>query len=147
MCYPSGIGPKDIPVAVQNRVSQAVILPFVQSLGSTTLAASAVLNEYTVTVSSAVGIVPGLHIRIIDAPTDRFYAGEVVSVLGTVITLDSQIDFEYQTGSEVVYSSKNLGVDGSVTPQIFTARTGALSIPSNVDITRLIFTCITSSPE
>lgn len=134
------------PVSVQDQTTQALILPFAQVLAATTLAAEAVIGAYIIEVVSAVGAVVGQHFRIVDPISNRFYAGSVIAINGTDITLDSQIDFAYLSGSEVTFSNINMNVNGSVTPLSFTARTGFLSIPSEVDITRIIITCITDSP-
>lgn len=135
-----------VPVRNVPQSTPTIILPFVFQVGSTTLAVTAVINTYTVTVTSAVGLVIGQHFRIVDDINDKFYFGEIISILGVVITMDTQLDFAYEAGSEVTFSNKNMNVDGSVTPVIFKARTGNLSIPSFVNITRIIFTCLTDGP-
>jgi hypothetical protein len=112
-----------------------------QQLGLTTLSVDAVFNEYTVTVADATGFVVGQHFRIINSAADRFYQGTILGIATNVITLDSPMDFAYVDGSEVTISNINMAVDGSVTPVIFTLRTGSPSIPSSVDITRMIAIC------
>lgn len=134
-----------IPVRSRPQSSPSIILPLVKPVGSTTTTATATVNTYTITVTSAVGMVVGQHLRMVDDINDKFYFGEIVTIVFTTITLDTQIDFAYVSGSEVTFSDKNMAVDGSVTPQIFLARTGSLSIPSVVNITRILFTCITAT--
>lgn len=134
-----------VPVRSVPQSTPTIILPFVDQIGATTLAMTATIDTYTVTVTSAVGLVVGQHFRIVDDVNDKFYFGEIVSILGVVITLDTQIDFAYEAGSEVTYSNKNMNVNGSISPVIFKARTGNLSIPSVVNITRILFTCITDT--
>lgn len=134
-----------VPVRSVPQSTPTIILPFVQPLGATTLAAQAVVDAYDVIVTSAVGMVIGQHFRIIDDTDDKFYFGEIVNIVGTTITLDTQIDFAYESGAEVTFSNKNLNVDGSVTPVSFKARTGNLSIPAVINITRILFTCITDT--
>lgn len=131
-----------VPVRSVPQSTPSIILPFVLIVGTTTLAAAAIVNNYTVTVTSAVGMVIGQHFRIIDDTADKFYFGEITDIAGTTITVDNQIDFAYESGAEITFSDKNLNVDGSGTPVIFKARTGNLSIPSVVNITRILFTCI-----
>lgn len=134
-----------VPVRERHQSAPTIILPSVNVIGSDTLALAGVLFAYTVTVTSSAGMTTGDHFRIVDTTDDKFYFGEIVSIAGNVITLDTQLDFAYSSGSEVTYSSKNLAVNGSVTPVSFVARTGTLSIPAKVNITRVIFTCIATS--
>jgi hypothetical protein len=134
-----------VPVRSVPQSTPAIILPFVHPLGTTTLAAIAVIDAYDVAVTSAAGMVVGQHFRIIDDTADRFYFGEIVNIVGTTITLDTQIDFAYGSGAEVTFSNKNLAVDGSGTPVTFQARTGNLSITSTVNVTRLLLTGITDT--
>jgi hypothetical protein len=127
-----------LPVNIQDQTSSTLILPMVQELGADTLAADTVIFAYTVTVTSSAGMTIGDHFRIINALADRYYFGTILNIVGNVITVDTQIDYIYISGSEVTYSNENMNVDGSVTPIIFKLRTGAPSIPSSVDITRIL---------
>lgn len=134
-----------VPVRSRPQSTPSIILPLVKPVGSTTTTAIGVVGAYTIAVTSNVGMVVGQHLRIVDDINDKFYFGEIITIVGTTITLDTQLDFAYASGSEVTFSDKNMAVDGSVTPQIFLARTGNLSIPSVVNITRILLTCITAS--
>lgn len=136
----------NVNVMINDQISSTIILPMVRELAETTLSISAVINAYTITVSDPAGFVIGQHLRIINSAADRFYFGTILGIAASVITLDTQIDFIYVAGSEVTVSDTNMNVDGSSTPVIFTLRTGSPSIPSSVDITRMIFTCIADSP-
>lgn len=132
-----------VPVRSRPQSTPTIILPLVSLIGDTTLAAEAVKNVYTITVASTVGMVVGQHIRIVDDTNDKFYFGEIIDLgASPVVELDTQIDFEYESGAEVTFSTKNMAVDGSITPVIYRARTGNLSIPSVVNVTRLLITCI-----
>lgn len=130
-----------LDVNVQDPITPPLILPMAQELASTTLALDAVVDAHSVTVTSPTGIVAGMHFRIINSAADRFYSGTVLSIAGSVVQLDTPIDFLYLAGSEVTISNINMAVNGSVTPVVFTLRTGAPSIPSDVDITRLLMVC------
>ena len=134
-----------IPVNMQDQTTPPLILPMAQELAATTLSADTVLNAYTMVVTSSAGASIGNHIRIINSAADRYYYGTVLSIVVNTIIVDTQIDFVYISGSEVTFSNINMNVDGSVTPVIFTLRTGSPSIPSEVDITRVLITCITES--
>jgi hypothetical protein len=130
-----------LEVHVADQTTDTIILPMVQLLGTTTLSAPAVLDARTITVTVPTGFVVGQHIRIINAAADRYYFGTILGIVGSIITLDSLLDFAYVSGSEVTTSNINMAVDGSTTPVIFTLRTGLPSIPADMDITRMIITC------
>ncbi|MCK5608417.1 hypothetical protein KAR91_41435 [Candidatus Pacearchaeota archaeon] len=132
-------------VNIQDQTTPTIILPMVHQLGLTTLSVDTVLNAYIATVTSVSGFVVGQHFRIINSAADRYYFGTILSIDGNNITLDTQMDFVYVAGSEITISNINMAVDGSVTPVIFTLRTGSPSIPSSVDMTRLIITCTTTT--
>lgn len=133
-----------VQVSIQDQFTPVLILPMAQELGLTTLAVNTVIDDYTMVVSDPSGFVAGEHIRIINADADRYYSGTILGVIGPSITVDNPFDFAYVAGSEVTRSNINLNVDGSVTPITFTLRTGSPSIPSAVDITRMLIVCETS---
>lgn len=134
-----------IPVNIQDQTTPPVILPMAQELLRTTTTSNAVVNSYTVDSASVIGASVGDHIRIISPGDDRYYFGTVLGIATNTITLDTQIDFAYPSGSEVTVSNINMAVNGSVTPVIFSLRTGLPSIPSNMDITRILITCLADS--
>jgi hypothetical protein len=72
----------------------------------------------------------------------------VLSVVGSpTFTIDTPFDFAFPAGTNVDVATTNMNVNGSVTPQIFGLR-GVGTPPGinlTVDITRLIFSCTTSS--
>lgn len=135
----------EVDVNVQDQATDTVILPLAQTLGTTALAVLAVIEEYTIDVDSVAAMSVGDHIRIFDIDSDRYYAGTALSILGTVVTLDTPLDYAYPVDSEVTINNINMAVDGSVTPVHFHLRTGTPSIPSSIDITRMIMVCETST--
>ena len=138
-----------MPVNIQDQTSRAIILPLVQQLGSTTNSVEIVGDGLTrtLTVADSTGMIAGQHIRVIDATNNTFWSGGILNVVANVITVDTPFDDDitYPIGSQVTFSNADLGVDGSVTPVSFKLRTGNPSIPSLVDITRIILTCTTNS--
>lgn len=130
---------------IQDQHTDVVILPLAQQLGVGTITSIAVEDTYTVTVDNTANADVGTHIRIIDSTDDRYFFGEILTINGLTITVDTPFDFDYPSGSEVTYSNINLAVDGSVTPAHFHLRTGGPSIPSALDITRMIMVCECSS--
>jgi hypothetical protein len=132
-------------VQIINQHTPTLILPMAQQLGTTTITADTVVNAYTITVASASGFAVGQHIRVVCEAIDRYYFGEILSINSLVITLDTPIDNIYCSGAEVTISNTNMAVDGSTTPVIFTLRTGTPSIPSEVDITKMLIICTCST--
>lgn len=130
---------------IQDQTTPTLILPLVRQLGATTLAVDSVIDDYTIQVVSNAGMSIGHHIRVVNSAADRYYFGAITNIAGAVITLDTPVDFTYLTGSEVTFGSTNMAVNGSITPVHFHLRTGSPSIPSSVDITRLIITCTCDS--
>ena len=128
-------------VYIQDQVTPLIMLPMVQQLGLAALSTTAVVGSYIAIVDSAEGISAGNHFRIINALADRYYFGTILGIDGTEITLDTSLDFAYLAGSEVTYSNTDMAVDGSSTPVEFHLRTGEPSIPSSVDIVKLIMVC------
>lgn len=136
---------EDVDVNLQDQHTPPVILPMVLQLGASTVAVEATIGDYTLTVTDDTGFIVGQHIRIINAAADRYYFGFILAVDSNVVTLDCPIDFAYMEGSEVTISTPNMAVNGAVTPVTFVLRTGAPSIPTSIDITRVIVTCIAAS--
>ena len=137
-----------IPVNLQDQTTRAVISKFNKVTNSTTLASLAVKGAYTIEVTSATGISVGSYIIIFDVTSTRFMFAYAVGVSGTTITLDTPLDFAYLAGANVDVAITNLAVNGAITPQVFGLR--GLGTPTGVsltvDITRLIFSCVTTSP-
>ena len=138
-------GSRGVSVYVQDQFSPVVILPMVNVVGATTITADTMIDDRIIGVDSIVDMTIGDHIRIINMNADRYYFGVITDIIGSTIEVDTPFDFVYMSGSEVTFSSKNMNVDGSVTPVVFELRTGSPSIPSKIDITRMIFVCTTAS--
>jgi len=135
-----------LDVNLQDQHTATLILPMAQELVATTLSADSVIDAYTVVITSAAGATNGDHIRIINSAADRYYFGTCIGISGTTVILDTPIDYVYLSGSEVTFSNINLSVNGSVTPVVFTLRTGSPSISSSVDVTRIMITALAASP-
>jgi hypothetical protein len=78
----------------------------------------------------------------------RFYFGEALVVAGAgpyTITLDTPLDFAFGSGDPVISSTREMVVDGSVTPQTFSVQVGGASGNVKVDITRIIINIICDS--
>jgi hypothetical protein len=152
-CYvtlPNGKKVISIAMLYQNGVGASGILKvpvdqyFVQSNGApTALTIPAVKDEYTITVDTP-GIFSIGDLVYLTHPSN-FYTAEVLNVAGSVLTLDNPLTFAFPISPTNVSSfSREMTVDGSVTPQIFSIEgPGASGVTLNT--VRLIMTCLTAS--
>jgi len=106
-----------VPVNVQDQTTPLFDFYFQQALSQTTLQAATVRYQYTIDVSSAAGFVVGSYLGVFGQ--GRYFFAEVLSILGTVLTLDTPLDFDFANGSTVVRLTRDLNVNGAVTPQVF----------------------------
>ncbi len=76
--------------------------------------------------------------------TGNIYFGEVLNVAVDTLTFDAPIPFAFPIGSEIQSFTRELNVDGSVTPQRFSIfGSGAPNVTLN--IVRLVFTAMTTA--
>ena len=133
-------------VTIGDQTTPTVILPLSKVNATTTLTAQETIYDTTIEVASATGFIDGAYIAITDAVNNRYYIGrQVGAIAGLVVSLNTPIDFSYPAGAQVTAGTTDWAVDGSVTPQIFSVRSGDVGIPAVGDITRIIFTCQTAT--
>lgn len=130
-----------VNVMISDQITPIVILPMVQLLATSTLAADTVIDTNTISVISAAGFTVGDHIRVISPANDRFYFGDILSISGNTVTVDTPMDYVHLSGSSVTVSNVNMAIDGSDTPVTFRLRTGTPSVASSIDVTRIIIAC------
>lgn len=133
--------PSQVGISVLNRTTSTIILPAANQLGLDHIAGDTTVNSYDIDVVDSTGMSVGDHFRIINTLGDRFFFSTILNIVGNTLTMDRPVDYTYLDGSEVTYSNINMAVDGSITPIHFHLRTGTPSIPSSVDITRIIIMC------
>ncbi len=131
-------------VSIQDQSSPGVIVKFSQIIGEKQLTVATAVNDWTITVTNSTSMAIGQYISIVNVTGNRYYVGEIVGIASQVITLDRPLDFAYQIDDYVAYRTTEMAVNGLVTPQMFSLR-GAITeeIPLTIDITRIIFTCLT----
>lgn len=113
-------GISGLPIFVQDQTTPVLSIPFLKGRASLTLASDTVIDSRTITLTGGHGVVAGEVIEISDSVAIKFMQSDVVSVATDVITLDQPVNRVYTvSGAGVFASSKDLLVDGSVTPQIF----------------------------
>lgn len=92
------------------------------------------IGGYNVTLNVSHNVTIGDRVALIEGT--RIYGGFAMAVSGQIITLDTPIDFNYTTTGFAVTLTRDLNIDGSLTPEIF-----QIGTVENItlDITRLVF--------
>jgi len=118
-----------------------------QVTGVTSLAANTNMTSdpYTVIINVGSTIAVGDYIGIFNINNSRFYVGTVLNLVGTTLTLDTPLDSNFKTNDVLGFGFTNWAVDGSTTPQIFSVRGADPQLNITLDITRVLFTCLTST--
>jgi hypothetical protein len=129
-------------VLLTDHTTPPVELYFIQGLGATTLATGTSIDDTTLDLTDATGFVDGDYIGVFEPATSRFYFGEQIGApAANVISLDTPLDFAFKAGDNVIRTTRNLAVDGSVDTQIFAVRgAGDPDSKLQIDITRIILT-------
>ena len=121
----------------QDSTSPLIDLYFSQAKGAPTTVATATAKDDTdVVLTSAAGCSVGDYFGMFNTAGNRDYFGTILSISVNTITLDTPVDFEYQIGDTANCFSRDLNVDGSVTPQVFSVLVGSGATVS-IDITRI----------
>lgn len=137
-----------LSVCVQDQATAPVDLFFTQPIGApTALTNNVAVDDRSFDVDSVVSISVGNYIGIFSGTSleGRFYFGEVLGVAGTTLTVDTPLDFAFDSGDPVISTTRDLNVDGSVTPQTFSVVNGTVSSLLTLDITRILLTMTHSS--
>lgn len=124
-----------ISVNVQDQTTTIVEFFAREILNTVTLAANAVAEAKTITLSPGHNVVTGDVIVLKEG--SAFFQAKVTNVATNVITLDSPIDFAFTTAAIGQRCNINMNVNGSVTPRIFFISPVNLTV--DVDITAVTF--------
>jgi len=127
-----------LDVALQDQNTPIIIAKLSKIENETTLSVGASIDDMTITVTSSIGFAADKYLSIFDIISNRFYVGYIKGVAGSVITMDSPLDFAYPSGSFVTSGISNMAVDGSITPVIFGLRNTEETIGITADITRIM---------
>lgn len=123
-------------VFINDQITPILSVPMLREINTTSLAVNAVVENKTVTLQPGHGAVPGNMLEVATVDTGVFFQSEIISVNGDVIGLDQPINYPYLTSDIAVISNRDMNVNGSVTPQVFSI----LPLPSQRgDIVRIIF--------
>jgi hypothetical protein len=151
-------GSQDVNVQDQTTVPFDFFFTQVKGIPTTVAVNVATITPttliYDVDVTDASACVVGDYVGIFNAddPLDnRAYFGaiQVISLGGGVggtdrVTLDTPLDFSFQVGNTFACFTRELDVDGSGTPEIFSVQVGSGATQS-IDITRFMVSMYTSS--
>jgi hypothetical protein len=126
-----------VPVNVQDQTSRILDLYFIQQLQApATLAVETVPDTYTFEVTDSTGFVDGDYVGIVCPSGEFFFANQIGAPVANVITVDTPIDVTAPVGCNVLRTTKDMAVDGSVTRQIFQIGPIGGTAGIDVDITR-----------
>lgn len=126
-----------LDVNIQDQHTRALDLYFVRADGApTTLASPAVVDQYELTLASAAGFVDAAYVGVVDGSGGFYFATQLGAPAANVITLDSLIDQAYVVGSVVLNLTRDMNVDGSVSPQTF--QIGPIGTTIEIDIVRIM---------
>lgn len=135
-----------VAVQIQDQHSPALIVPMNKVANTTTSVGAVAIDDNTVDVANVAGFVDGAFITVVNAAANRYYtAKQVGAISGSTVTLDTPFDFAFPDGSQVTNGSIDMAVDGSITTQVFSLRAADPGIPVEIDITRIIFKCLTAT--
>lgn len=146
--YLANLGSQD--VNIQDQTTPPVDLYFIQALGAaTTLDGNTAIDDTTITLTDTTNFIDGTYVGIFCPAENRFYFGEQLGApTGNDIDLDTPLDFAYQDGDNVVPLTRDLNVDGSVTPQVFVVAGAGSGATVSIDITRIMISMIcTTTPD
>lgn len=123
-----------------------VITPLSRIVTSTTNTAITVVGSYTIIIDDATDVIVGNYILMYNKDEGYSYEGYILAVVGTTLTMDTQLNVAFPIGSNVDNTITNMNVDGSVTPLDFYIRgTGPDNLEFDFVISRIIFYMVTDS--
>lgn len=134
-----------VDVNLQDQTTKPIVAYFSLVENETTLNVDSAIDDRTITVTDPTGFTAGKYISLFSVPDNRFMLAVVVSVLGSVVTLDTPLDFAFPTGTFATVGIRNMNQNGSVTPVIFGLRNTEEAIGATFDITRIMFSCLTAT--
>lgn len=88
---------------------------------SITLASDTIIGSYDINLTMGHGVIVGDQLSMfVEFNTEpQIYFGNVLNVVGDIITLDTQAPFNFSAGTLVAKSIEQMNVDGSVNEQAF----------------------------
>lgn len=138
-----------LDVNISDQTSPILMIPLNKVNNETTITSDVAIGDKTIVVDTATGFIAGALIIIADPTDARYYIGHQVGAIATkTVTLDTPLDFAYESGTRITAGTEEMAVDGSSTTQVFSLRAGEPTpgIPIVVDVTDIIITCLCTDP-
>lgn len=129
-------------VAVQDQATEIVDLHLTALIDAATITAGVTINDTTISINTPTAPLVGDTLDLKDVDGAAFYQGEIIAVTPTGggdydVDLDTPVDFGFSTSDIAELRSKDLAVDGSITPVDFIISPVGLVTKMEWDITRL----------
>jgi hypothetical protein len=105
-----------LDVKIQDQTTAIVDYFLCRDLLTLTLSTDAVIDEYTITVTDATGVVVGTYVCLQEG--ERAFQAKILSIATNTLTLDTPLDFSFTTAASVANRNPQLNIDGSSTVQI-----------------------------
>ena len=143
----SQAGTTGLGVFVQDQTTPAIFLKANKVVATSTVAVQPSIGDLQIELADTTGMVVDDLLIATSLIGTRFYQGRILANVADVLTLDTPLDYAFEVGQEANATTTNMAVDGSVTPQIFSARAAepAVGLGIVADVTRLNFFCITNT--
>lgn len=110
-------GDTALGVWIQDQTTESLELPFLGQRSAATLSSPTTIGSRFVTLEPGHGTVVGNVLELTNP--DTFMQAEVLNIITNTIELDQPVNSVYQITASVTISIKDMIVDGSGTPQIF----------------------------
>ncbi len=140
-----------IDVNIQDQTTRPIITKFNRVTNSTTLASDGEIGDTSIVVTSSTGIAVGSYMILFNPTAVKFMFATATNIGGApTIILDTPLDFAFPSGTfvDVAVTGLQTAIGSLASPIVFGLRgTGAPpGVDLDVDITRIIFTCVANSP-
>jgi len=144
--YLSGLAKIKIDATIQSSTSPLVIANASNIVSETTISVATAIDDRTITVVDPTDAAIGQLASLYSVADNRVYFSRILAINGSVLTIDTPLDFAFPIGSVLSYATTDMSVDGSTTPVIFGFRNPTeTDIAFSVDVTRMIVTFQTTS--
>jgi len=126
----------NVPVVLQDQTTDPLEFYMMQMINNVTIAINTNIDDRNITLIAGHGFLVGEWLCLQE--TNKLYQGQVLAVVGDVITVDTPLDFNFSVNAFGCRSIINMAVDGSATPQIFRVKPIPGEWDVEWDITRII---------
>lgn len=138
-----------VDINIQDQTTRPIVAYMSLLEKETALTNAVAIGDTVMTVDDPTGFTAGKYISIFDVASNRFYlASQIGAAAGSVITLDTPMDFAFPIGAFVTAGDRNLGNHGGTLaePVVFGLRNTEVAIGKSFDITRIIIAAVTANP-